>query len=101
MNKYDDKIKELEEQIAELEKEKLEYEALNIYQRTAIKAHDMFCRGDHAEECSWFYEIHDNVHDWNKPEHKRQLENANKLLKAGYHLSDLIKLNELGFKISV
>jgi len=48
-------------------------------QRLACELHSMMCTWNHTDGCGWFYEIHKNVHDWNRGDHARWLEKARKL----------------------
>lgn len=38
--------------------------------------HSLQCRSSHEDQCGWFYEIRDGVHDWNGSTHGCYLTNA-------------------------
>jgi hypothetical protein len=46
----------------------------------AIWLHEKFCGHNHADGCGWYYEIKNNVHDWNAYTHKTWLEWAEEML---------------------
>jgi small-conductance mechanosensitive channel len=79
----------LEEQIAALQS-KLEQakkaadalKTLKLEERIAIARHDVLCRWNHTDGCSWFYEIKDGIHQFHMNEHARQLLGAQKILRA-------------------
>lgn len=72
--KRQEEIAKIQKQIEQAKKEKPEYQL-------AKQLHDLTCRWNHTDGCSWFYEINkDGEHDWNRSEHENYLKRANKLM---------------------
>lgn len=71
---------ELERISAEIDTAKNKPSAISPAEELAIRIHARTCRASHAVDCAWFYEIHDGVHDWEAPTHKRYLKKANQVL---------------------
>lgn len=50
----------------------------------AIYLHETYCRWNHADGCSWHYEIdrvgEDSVHDWGRFAHKEYMDKAKNLI---------------------
>lgn len=74
-----EKINKLKEEIASLEKEDKEYNALSVEQKVAEELHKKLCHWNHTDGCSWFYE------SWDKPSlnstHGEYLKKAKNCLK--------------------
>jgi len=75
-DELDEEIKEYEEKIKELKKEKKRKSNLPDDQRLAEALHEKQCHWAHEDQCGWFYE------SWEKPGYSRNeyLEKAQKML---------------------
>lgn len=93
------RIKALQKELEKLEEEKKALESLSDEQKLALKLHDIFCRHDHVEGCSWFYEIESGIHKWERSEHLEWLRKAgiisNECKKLNIHENDAIKIAKL------
>lgn len=67
------KAEQLEKQVKE------DYSKRSKEQSLAIALHENFCRWDHNDGCSWFYEIKNGVRNWSAFTHERYLEKAVKI----------------------
>lgn len=85
-------IDELNEAISRLEEEKIKLLALTLVQRTAIHIHDLMCRANHTDGCSWGYEINNRVHQWEEHTHKIYLKKAILVSKQNIDLEQFIKV---------
>lgn len=47
----------------------------------ATKIHELLCRWDHTEGCSWFYETNNGVTNWKAYAHSQYLTKTNKMLE--------------------
>ena len=79
--------KEIEEEIAKLQKELAEVNDLAIDmakgdpKAIAIYLHDRMCKSDHSDRCGWYYEVHGGIHNWDDSSHKSWLERANRFIE--------------------
>jgi hypothetical protein len=62
-------LRALARQIATEEERKANEAMLERFKLLAIVGHKVVCSCNHAEECSWDYEIRDGEHDWEAPSH--------------------------------
>lgn len=76
-------IAEKQLEVAKIEKELNILEALKPRERIAIGLHDILCRHNHTDGCSWYHEVKEDVHDWTRSEHEDWL-------KKGVRLEDYI-----------
>lgn len=76
------------------EKLRKEYnETLSKEQRFAIYLHDKFCKSNHTDMCSWYYEFNNQIeHEWNRYAHKKYLEIAIKLIDEGIYYDEIEKV---------
>ena len=44
--------------------------------KLSLSVHKKFCAYDHADECSFYYEVKDDEHDFTRYGHKAALENT-------------------------
>jgi hypothetical protein len=58
------------EKIAKIDKEIAELDCMSPPERIAIGLHDLVCTSNHTDACSWYYEVKDGKHDWEKDTHK-------------------------------
>lgn len=85
---YEEEIQEFEKALAE-KKRLLENKKKEIAERSpvydiAISLHAIFCKWNHTDGCSWFYEINEREGktNWGGYAHKEYLQKANKFLAA-------------------
>lgn len=95
MGQFDDKIEEIELEIKKLQEEKLSLQMLDMKQQNAVIFHEKFCTQYHIDECGWFHEIKDGVVNWEGPVHKKWVQKAERLIHAGYHVSDVVKIRDI------
>lgn len=74
MSDIDYKIKKAKEFLANLErtKQKLiddEGKTQSPTGALAIALHSRMCRCNHTDDCPWFYEVENGLHNWNAREH--------------------------------
>ena len=72
-------MKEAADKILKIDEELESLKAFEPPERIAIVLHDLICRHNHTDGCSWFYELKDKVHDWEKAEHKDWLKRVSGL----------------------
>lgn len=95
MEQFEDKIKEIELEIKRLQEEKLSLQMLDMERQNATALHEKFCVQNHIDECGWFHEIKDGVVNWEGPVHKKWVQKAERLIRAGYHLSDVVNIKDI------
>jgi len=83
INDLDDAINEAQKTVENLKKRRKEITNMKEDQQLAVYIHDKQCKcnADHTEECSWYYGIVDEIHDWREYSHKTYLSKAQELLK--------------------
>lgn len=83
INDLDTKIYETEKKLRELQEEKARLDNLPENKKLAEQIHEMKCRGNHTDGCSWFYEkdCETGLMDWTRYAHETWLKKANSLLK--------------------
>lgn len=95
MGEFDGKIEELESRINKLKEEKLALEMLDIERQNAVMLHEKFCTQNHVDMCGWFREIKDGTVNWEGPVHKNWFQKAERLIRSGYRISDVVKIKDL------
>lgn len=72
----------LQKEIGILDNEQEAYDELTDVQRLAILLHELLCRNNHTDGCSWGYEINNGIHDWDSGRwaHTHYIELAESLL---------------------
>lgn len=100
-------VKELDKLIREQEKylqtlqarkARLEAQKFTPEQELAIELHKKFCRHNHTDGCSWYYEIDKDVHNWNDRSYSAHMEwlvKAKKVIDAGISPENFYKLMEI------
>lgn len=68
------------ERIEKFERMIREEQARQPDQNLAIALHSALCHWNHEDQCGWFYEIRNEVHNWNGSSHSTYLEKAQKLM---------------------
>lgn len=66
-------------------------------QALAVFAHDSFCRENHADSCTWYYEILNDVHDWSGYAHRSWLGKIHNLTE----LAEAPSVTEVARAISI
>lgn len=91
-----------ENEVAELKKKLLlmkeQESVMTPAHKMAIVLHKRLCHHDHTEGCDWYYDIKNGVHDWNSRHygsHAEYLQKAEKVIAAGFTLSDITKLLDI------
>ena len=69
-------IKERQIELEDIERELYRNKELTPVQQLAVGLHDTLCKYNHIDGCSWHYEITDNVHNWDRREHRSELKKA-------------------------
>lgn len=95
MGEFDDKIEELESDINRLKEEKLSLQMLDIERQNAAILHEKLCTRNHIDECEWFHEIKDGVVNWEGPVHKDWIQKAQRLIRAGYRVPDVVAIKDI------
>lgn len=95
MEQSDKKIQEMDSKIRILQREKLTLEILNINRENALILHKKFCVCNNTADCEWFHEIKDCIHNWEGPAHKYWFSKAERLIHAGYHVSDVVEIKDI------
>ena len=84
LNKLEKEIAEGERKLAEarawLENTKADLAAMPPEKKLAVALHELLCHSNHTDGCGWFYEIRNNVHDWNRGTHNDYLQMANRFV---------------------
>lgn len=95
MGEFDEKIEEIELEIHRLQEEKLSLQMLDIERQNAAMLHEKLCTRNHIDECEWFHEIKDGVVNWEGPVHKDWAQKAQRLIRAGCHIPDVMTIKEI------
>jgi len=90
MEKLQQEINEKQKELEKLKKEAHDIESLCPEYLLAFSLHAKLCHYNHTDECGWYYEIHDGVHDWTGGSHFSYLEKARKLLKTGVNPATIL-----------
>lgn len=97
MSEVDKKIKTLKTELDSLEAESVALNSLSRVERLAIHLHEKMCHYNHADGCSWHYEIYKGIHDFTRPAHVRYYDKARDLIMLD---GDLVKLERIVDAIS-
>lgn len=80
-SKIDKQIAELEKKLADYRKQKTELDSMAADERLAVDLHGMYCRWNHTDGCSWYYESSEKrKHHWECPAHSDWLEKARRMM---------------------
>lgn len=82
MKNIDKEIADAEAKLESLKLKKARLTQLTPEQKVARLLHEMFCNANHADGCSWFYEVSHDTDDWDKDTHVRYLGKAERLCDA-------------------
>lgn len=83
MNNYADLDKQIaatEATLAELKRQKADFESMSADYSLAILLHETTCHSEHTERCGWYYEFKDGRHAWTGWTHDRYLTKARDLM---------------------
>lgn len=80
INEIEEKLKTRKKEIAELEAALVRAKNESPSQQLASTLHNMICKWNHTDGCSWFYERKNNDDDWNGWAHGEYLKKANRLI---------------------
>ncbi len=72
-------VAKLQQEITALEEVDRKLAELGPEFLLAVQLHDKFCRWNHTDGCSWFYEV-DDKDTWAQSSHKEYLTKARKLI---------------------
>ena len=95
-------IKQLPKNVTEdmlLEKRKELEKEYNSFlpkdKKLAIHLHNILCKSNHTDQCSWYYEKMEGdplEHDWDRYAHKEYLQKAREVLKVESDVNHLIDI---------
>ena len=74
-----EEIWEKEEELSKIQVELAAVKELLPHERIAVELHNILCRHNHTDGCSWFYEVKKGVHNWDGNEHKLWAEKSIRL----------------------
>lgn len=97
-----DKIRKLEAELAEERKIEAEYNKLsNNEYKLAVLMHDRFCRLNHTDMCSWFYEFGENKeHIWTRSEHLKWYNSAVDFLDSAQEIMKKLEAAKTPFALA-
>ena len=80
VEKLEKEILGLEQKLSAAKQKRQELDALDPAKRMAIFLHEKFCRINHTDGCSWFYESGDTA--WSGHAHSSWLKHAQEVMAA-------------------
>lgn len=80
MSSNADKIAALRQEADKLEAAEKAFQALPEDERLAITLHELLCRWNHVDGCSWEYEGNGGKTDWNGHAHSEYLKKGRQML---------------------
>lgn len=92
---FDAEIAAHQKEIEKLEAAKSAFEEMTYDQQLAKTLHDAFCRWNHTDGCSWYYEVHEDIDDWTAQSHAgwlRRVAELRKQLPAEYDNETITKV---------
>ena len=73
-------IKQRRQEITELEAQLAVAESEPVNYALARELHKITCYQNHTDGCGWYYEVSNDIDDWNGQSHRPYLHRANRLL---------------------